>query len=92
MKITTDLCIDEKSSFIQGTKSNWGHGLHPRGNIRQACSNLESQSESNLKISHVICYAVSLSFRFQYIPMPVLYGVLMYMGIASLRGMQFIGR
>ena len=29
---------------------------------------------------------------FQYIPMPVLYGVLMYMGIASLKGMQFIDR
>ncbi len=28
----------------------------------------------------------------QYIPMPVLYGVLMYMGVASLRGMQFVDR
>ena len=29
---------------------------------------------------------------FQYIPMPALYGVLMYMGIASLKGMQFVDR
>ena len=28
----------------------------------------------------------------QYIPMPVLYGVLMYMGVASLKGMQFVDR
>ena len=31
-------------------------------------------------------------YLFQFIPMPVLYGVLMYMGIASLKGMQFIDR
>ncbi len=35
---------------------------------------------------------MSLSYYMQYIPMPVLYGVLMYMGIASLRGMQFVDR
>ena len=29
---------------------------------------------------------------FQYIPMPVLYGVLLYMGVSSLKGMQFIDR
>ena len=29
---------------------------------------------------------------FIYIPMPVLYGVLMYMGVSSLKGMQFIDR
>ena len=31
-------------------------------------------------------------FLLQYIPMPVLYGVLMYMGVSSLKGMQFIDR
>ncbi|GCB77482.1 hypothetical protein scyTo_0020000, partial [Scyliorhinus torazame] len=28
----------------------------------------------------------------QYIPMPVLYGVFLYMGVASLRGVQFMDR
>ena len=36
--------------------------------------------------------SVKLAPILKYIPMPVLYGVLMYMGIASLRGMQFIDR
>ncbi len=36
--------------------------------------------------------SVKLAPVLKFIPMPVLYGVLMYMGIASLRGMQFIDR
>ena len=36
--------------------------------------------------------SVKLAPVLKYIPMPVLYGVLMYMGIASLKGMQFIDR
>ncbi|XP_059086432.1 electrogenic sodium bicarbonate cotransporter 1-like isoform X2 [Tigriopus californicus] len=36
--------------------------------------------------------SVKLAPILKFIPMPVLYGVLMYMGIASLRGMQFIDR
>ncbi|XP_059086438.1 electrogenic sodium bicarbonate cotransporter 1-like [Tigriopus californicus] len=36
--------------------------------------------------------SVKLAPILKFIPMPVLYGILMYMGIASLRGMQFIDR
>lgn len=36
--------------------------------------------------------SVKLAPILKYIPMPVLYGVLMYMGVASLKGMQFIDR
>ncbi len=36
--------------------------------------------------------SVKLAPILKYIPMPVLYGVLMYMGIASLKGMQFVDR
>ena len=36
--------------------------------------------------------SVKLAPILKFIPMPVLYGVLMYMGIASLKGMQFIDR
>ncbi len=36
--------------------------------------------------------SVKLAPILAYIPMPVLYGVLLYMGVASLRGMQFIDR
>ena len=38
---------------------------------------------------HFFLYSIS---SLQYIPMPVLYGVLMYMGVSSLKGMQFIDR
>ena len=36
--------------------------------------------------------SVKLAPLLKYIPMPVLYGILLYMGVASLRGMQFIDR
>lgn len=36
--------------------------------------------------------SVVLAPILKYIPMPVLYGVLMYMGVASLKGMQFVDR
>ncbi len=36
--------------------------------------------------------SVKLAPILKFIPMPVLYGVLMYMGVASLRGMQFVER
>ena len=34
----------------------------------------------------------TFSFTFQFIPMPVLYGVFLYMGVSSLRGMQLVDR
>ena len=36
--------------------------------------------------------SVKLAPILKYIPMPVLYGVLMFMGVNTLRGMQFIDR
>ena len=36
--------------------------------------------------------SVKLAPILKYIPMPVLYGVLMYMGVNTLNGMQFIDR
>lgn len=41
------------------------------------------------------CHDVNLNIiwsPFQYIPMPVLYGVFLYMGVSSLHGMQIVNR
>jgi len=49
------------------------------------------------RVTHILIFAligasVKLSFVLKYIPMPVLYGVFLYMGVASLNGIQFFDR
>ena len=49
------------------------------------------------RVTHILIFAligasVKLSFVLKYIPMPVLYGVFLYMGVASLNGLQFFDR
>ena len=48
-------------------------------------------------MTHVLIFltigiSVKLSFVLKLIPMPVLYGVFLYMGVASLNGIQFFDR
>ena len=49
------------------------------------------------RLTHVLIFltigiSVKLSFILKLIPMPVLYGVFLYMGVASLNGIQFFDR
>jgi len=49
------------------------------------------------RVTHILIFAligisVKLSFVLKFIPMPVLYGVFLYMGVASLNGIQFFDR
>ena len=46
----------------------------------------------NQRSSNSVWLETINSKSLQYIPMPVLYGVLMYMGVSSLKGMQLIDR
>ena len=55
---------------------------------------LSTQLAPILKYINIITFTITFIFIFpcRLIPMPVLYGVLMYMGVNTLRGMQFIDR
>lgn len=44
------------------------------------------------EIKHWLLSVTISIFTFQVIPMPVLYGVFLYMGVASLKGMQLVDR
>ncbi len=49
------------------------------------------------RVTHILIFAtiglsVKMSFVLKLIPMPVLYGVFLYMGVASLNGIQFFDR
>jgi len=53
---------------------------------------VREQRATHILIFVMIGLSVTLTSVLKHIPMPVLYGVFLYMGFASLKGMQFFDR
>ena len=80
--------ISKKKHFLHNTAQH----VCQIGTTKYSFSGIREQRVTHILIFALIGISVKLSFVLKFIPMPVLYGVFLYMGVASLNGIQFFDR